>query len=345
MVKHAERIDKSDINSGWIVTVANMAKDGEISRYKCRHLVMACGIYGDPKPIQIGNRDKFKGLIVHSSRYTNGTDLGLKDKNVLVVGWGNSGSEITLDLLEHGAKPTLLIRSGQVVIPHTIMMKVEAFPITHLRWIFKIPFGWLTIFPMMLQDMLLKIICRLYYGNLKKYGVIIHSQGFLERFLKEGVAPLMDVGTIAAIKDGSISVVNSEVDKCDENTVIFKNGDTKKFDAIVLATGYELFSTHKHWLDEDDLKLIGTGKDALRANGVRPGQNFKGKLSTLWYCFGNLIMINISSRIMVARIKGMIKKDNEFRNRIIKFVMKQIVKHIVAVAMMRKLWLWWKANK
>ena len=305
VVKHAERIDKTDINSGWIVTVANLAKDGEITKYKCKHLVMACGIYGDPKPIQIGNRDAFKGLIVHSSRYTNGTDLGLKGKNVLVVGWGNSGSEIALDLLEHGAKPTLLIRGGQVVIPHTIIMKVEALPLTHLRWIFKIPFGWLVIFPLMMQDMVLKIICRLYYGNLKKYGVKVHSKGLFARFLNDGVAPLMDVGTIAAIKDGSVAVVNSEIDKCGEDTVIFKNGDTGKFDAIVLATGYETFTSHKHWLDEDDLKLIGTGIDAFRHNKVGPGGSF-GKLPTLWPCFGNLIIINITSRIMVARIKGML---------------------------------------
>lgn len=346
VVKHAERIDKNDMNSGWIVTVANMAKDGEIQKLQCKHLVMANGIYGDPKQIKIGDRDKFQGLIVHSSRYTNGTDLGLKGKNVLVVGWGNSGSEIALDLIEHGAKPTLLIRSGQVVVPHTIMMKVEAFPITHLRWIFKIPFGWLIIFPLLLQDIVLKIICRLYYGNLKKYGVKIHAKGMMARFLKDGVAPLMDVGTIAAVKDGSIDVINSEIDKCSgDNNVVFKNGETKQYDAIVLATGYEVFSSHKHWLDEDDLKLIGTGKDALEETGIRPGGNFKGKLPTLWYCFGNLIMIKLSSRIMVKRIKGIIKNNNELRNSMIKFAIKQIIKHILAVIAMRKMWLWYKANQ
>ncbi|EOD40805.1 hypothetical protein EMIHUDRAFT_121847, partial [Emiliania huxleyi CCMP1516] len=50
--------------------------------------------------------------------YTNATDLGwASGKRVLVVGWGNSGSEIALDLVEHGARPTLLARSPQVVVP------------------------------------------------------------------------------------------------------------------------------------------------------------------------------------------------------------------------------------
>eukprot|EP01083_Nonionella_stella_P251319 867221_1 len=94
---------------------------------------MACGVLCDAKILKFPGIDKFKGLIVHSTRYTNGTDLGLKNKKVLVIGWGNSGSEISLDLLEHGAKPTLLIRSGQVIVPHNIIIKVESLLWTHLK--------------------------------------------------------------------------------------------------------------------------------------------------------------------------------------------------------------------
>eukprot|EP01084_Bolivina_argentea_P118318 209957_1 len=345
IVKHAERINKNDIHSGWIITVQNEAKNGEIKKLKCKHLVMACGVLCDAKILKFPGIDKFKGLIVHSTRYTNGTDLGLKNKKVLVIGWGNSGSEISLDLLEHGAKPTLLIRSGQVIVPHNIIIKVESLLWTHLKYMVKIPFGYILLLPMHLfMDFILKIVCRFYYGNLSKYGIIVHSQGMMKRFISDAIAPLIDVGTIAAIKDGSINVINSEINKCNEDSITFKNGLTEKYDAVVLATGYQIFTAHRHWLDENDKKLIGCGKVAFKKHKMLPGSNFK-QLPTLWYCFGNLLMINIAARIQTARIRDSIKKDNRNKIAVIKFIFKQIVKHIIAGIVIRKLWILWKSKR
>ena len=89
-------------------------------------MIFANGVYNDALLPPLQGKDRFCGKIVHSSRYTNATDLTLpprypnpyptptvpeprytnatdlgwaNGKRVLVVGWGNSGSEIALDLV------------------------------------------------------------------------------------------------------------------------------------------------------------------------------------------------------------------------------------------------------
>ena len=59
--------------------------------------------------------DGFAGSVVHSSEYGDGAAYG--DQDVLVIGCGNSGAEITLDLLEHGARPAMVVRGPTHVVP------------------------------------------------------------------------------------------------------------------------------------------------------------------------------------------------------------------------------------
>ncbi|KAG5055827.1 hypothetical protein JHK85_008337 [Glycine max] len=53
--------------------------------------------------------ESFNGKVIHSTGYNNGKEF--KDKLVLVVGSGNSGMEIALDLSNFGAKPSIIVRS------------------------------------------------------------------------------------------------------------------------------------------------------------------------------------------------------------------------------------------
>ena len=43
--------------------------------------------------------------------------------------------------------------------------------------------------------------------------------------------------------------------------VVFEDGTAEEFDGVVLATGYEMFSGHRHFLDESSLAAVGTGKE------------------------------------------------------------------------------------
>jgi cation diffusion facilitator CzcD-associated flavoprotein CzcO len=50
----------------------------------------------------------FKGSLIHTSRYKDGADF--KGQKVLVVGCGNSGMEISLDLCNNDAQVSLAVR-------------------------------------------------------------------------------------------------------------------------------------------------------------------------------------------------------------------------------------------
>jgi pyruvate/2-oxoglutarate dehydrogenase complex dihydrolipoamide dehydrogenase (E3) component len=49
--------------------------------------------------------------------------------------------------------------------------------------------------------------------------------------------PLIDVGTLARIRDGSIKV-RGGVDRFTADGVVFSGTGTEKFDAVILATGF-----------------------------------------------------------------------------------------------------------
>ncbi|KHN28239.1 Flavin-containing monooxygenase YUCCA10, partial [Glycine soja] len=82
---------------------------GEVEEYAGWYLVLASGETAEPRVPQIEGLESFNGKVIHSTGYNNGKEF--KDKLVLVVGSGNSGMEIALDLSNFGAKPSIIVRS------------------------------------------------------------------------------------------------------------------------------------------------------------------------------------------------------------------------------------------
>lgn len=92
----------------WTIESRNLATD-EIEKYRSRFLVIATGETCDPRVPEIEGLGSFAGEVLHSTRYKNGERF--HRKNVLVVGSGNSGMEIALDLANSGAKTSVVVRS------------------------------------------------------------------------------------------------------------------------------------------------------------------------------------------------------------------------------------------
>lgn len=86
----------------------------EVVEFMSRWLVVATGENAEPVMPEMKGREMFHGSVLHSSEYKNGMEY--KDKKVLVVGCGNSGMEMCLDLCEHGAIPFLSVRTGVIYI-------------------------------------------------------------------------------------------------------------------------------------------------------------------------------------------------------------------------------------
>jgi len=232
----------------------------------------ACaGVYNDPIIPSVPGDDSFPGVVVHSSRYTNATDLGLVGKKVLVVGFGNSGAEISLDLVEHGATPLIVARSPSPIVPRRFIQLLQSFQHRFLVPFLRIPFAWLTLPTVLLTaDCIGKAMTRLKWGRIERFGLKLTLPGPIVNFLTQFQPPLMDVGTLDAVRAGRAEITPHGIAKIEKDTVVFSDGSRQQVSGIVWATGYQVLSGHDHILDETLAKQLSRGKRAITRVTNRP---------------------------------------------------------------------------
>ena len=213
-------------DGSWAVTTTD-------AHYRAHHLVVATGINHEPHRPHWPGQDGFSGPIVHSADYRSGAAYA--GQQVLVVGLGNSGGEIAIDLWEQGAKPALSVRSPVNVIPREVLGT---------------PFLTVGILqqglPAWLADALNAPATRLLVGDLRPYGLRRPALGPVAQIRQEGKVPFIDIGTIGLIKRGLVTV-HPGIERFTRDGVIFTDGQNHRFDAVVLATGYR--SRVGEWLE------------------------------------------------------------------------------------------------
>lgn len=194
------------------------------ARYRCRHVVIATGLARFPRLPEWPGRDLYRGELLHSGAYRNGAPW--RGRRVLVIGIGNSGGEIAVDLLEHGATSVLSVRGPVNVIPR----EVCGIPILAVGAV-------LRVLPPRWGDLLGRPIIRLGLGNVEALGLRRLPYGALTQVDRHGRVPLIDSGTIAQIRAGRIAV-RGGVERFTAEGVRFADGREEPFDAVVAATGY-----------------------------------------------------------------------------------------------------------
>lgn len=189
-----------------------------------REVVIATGYNRCPHVPGWLGQDRFRGRILHSSDYRDGEPF--RGRRVLVVGFGNSGGEIAIDLHEHGAEPALSIRSPVNVIPRELF----GLPILAIA-------APLSLLPSRLADALSAPLLRWAHGDLRRLGLVESDDGPFTRIREAGRIPLIDVGTVELIERGAIEVLGG-VATFGERELVFEDGARRRFDAVILATGY-----------------------------------------------------------------------------------------------------------
>ncbi|KAI0491859.1 hypothetical protein KFK09_026120 [Dendrobium nobile] len=225
-----------DIRGFWRVRTEGMGKRRE---YVSRWVVAATGENAEEVvPDIAGMTTEFKGTAVHTSKYRSGEVYN--GKKVLVVGCGNSGMEVCLDLCNNGARPGIVVRDAVHILPRE-MLGQSTFGLS--MWLLK----WL---PVQIVDRLLLFFARLMLGNTARLGLRRPKLGPLELKGMSGKTPVLDVGTLAKIKSGDIKVFPA-VKRFTAEGAEFVDGRSEDFDALILATGYR--SNVPSWLKEKDL--------------------------------------------------------------------------------------------
>jgi cation diffusion facilitator CzcD-associated flavoprotein CzcO len=211
-----EKINK--IKNGWQLTLDN----GEI--LEAENVIVCTGLNKTPKLANWEGQENFKGDISHASLYKNAEPfLG---KKTIVVGMGNTGAEIALDLALAGVSVSISVRSPIIVVPRDFFGSPVQLTAKKLE---KLPFG--------LGDWIGAQTRKLVFGNLAKYNVPVSDEYPAKMLRETGKSPTIDLGTIDQIKKGNIKVLG-DIKALHAGGAYLVNGDFVEVDKIILATGY-----------------------------------------------------------------------------------------------------------
>ncbi|KFK31070.1 hypothetical protein AALP_AA6G064400 [Arabis alpina] len=217
------------------------------AKFDERWLVVATGENAEKVVPEFDGLEDFGGDVVHSSDYKSGERY--RGKRILVVGCGNSGMEVSLDLCNHNASTSMVVRSSVHVLPREILGKSTfEVGVTMMKWL-----------PVWFVDKTLLILTRLLMGNTDKYGLKRPEVGPLELKNTTGKTPVLDIGAFSKIKSGKIKIVPGIV-KFGPGKVELVDGRVLEIDSVVLATGYR--SNVPSWLQVDnDLEEMAIEKN------------------------------------------------------------------------------------
>lgn len=163
--------------------------------------------------------------VVHSSGYRDATPY--TGQAVLVVGAGNSGSDIALDLAAGGAREVWLsARSAPGLVPRQALglpAQVAAIPLARA--------------PRPLADGIAGLERRLFIGDLSARGLPAQGDGIFTRHARRSVLPILDHGFARAVRDGTVAIVPA-VEAIEGDDVVLHGGRRLRPDTVVAATGY-----------------------------------------------------------------------------------------------------------
>lgn len=304
-----------------------LVRDGKPITMHPSQLVFATGAYGPPKMIDLPGADKFKGEILHSSHYSEGS--AYRDKKVVVIGAASSGHDISVDLWEADAKVTMVQRSPTTVVRSETLMEL-GFDIYSEKAVQNgidvdtadmiaaaTPFA---LLPPIQRALTQKIRERDadFYKKLEATGFLIDfgedDTGLMMKAFRTGSGYYLDVGASQLIIDGEISIkADVAIDHLTETSIHFTDGTTLEADVIIQSTGFH--SMHEvvaGIVSRETADRIGTCWGLGSGTRNDPGP-WHGELrnmykpvtqENMWFQGGNLALQRFFSKFVALQIKA-----------------------------------------
>lgn len=219
-------VDRFDLPIRYRAEARELRRDGDAwhietsaGGLKAQAVVVATGIMSHPVMPDIPGLQEFQGRVLHSAAYRRPEEFA--NARVLVVGIGNSGAEIAVELAARGARTAVSVRSGANNVP----LKIAGVPTQYLGW----AISWL---PRGAQQRLTRL-----FGTV---GAAMRGGSPIPRKRGYGACPdvpLIGMKLANALRSGSIEL-RPGVRRFTSTGAVFTDGERQDFDAIVLATGY-----------------------------------------------------------------------------------------------------------
>ena len=187
-----------------------------------REVVVATGYNHTPVPPDWPGT--FSGELLHASTYRNA--MPFRGRDVLVVGTGNTGAEIAVDLTEGGAaRVRLAVRTP----PHIVRRSNLGWPAQGTGILVR-------RLPVPLVDRIARVVARAEVPDLSPFGLPRPTTGLYTRVLA-GSVPLQDVGLIAAVQARTVEPVAAVV-SFEDGAVVLADGSRITPEVLIAATGY-----------------------------------------------------------------------------------------------------------
>ncbi|MFE2380615.1 flavin-containing monooxygenase [Streptomyces misionensis] len=245
------RIERTGDGTGWLLRASG---GRELTGAA---VVVATGYNHTPRIPDWPGRETYEGEFLHAGAYRNAKPYAGRD--VLIVGVGNTGAEIAVDLVEGGAAR---VRLAVRTVPHIVRRSTLGWPAQYSAVLVR-------RLPVRLVDLLARQQARL-LPDLSARGLPRPDTGLYSR-VRQGAIPVQDVGLVDAVRRGKVEVV-AAVEAFEDGKVVLADGTRIAPDAVIAATGYtrglEGLVGHLGVLDERGRPVVRGGRTPARAPGL-----------------------------------------------------------------------------
>lgn len=301
-------------------TIISVDREGREQVEEFDLVVIAIGVYSQsPHLPSFPGEQRFNGHIIHNSELQN--EEQLKDKKVVVVGYGKSATDAAVLAAEHAREATILFREAHWPVPAKLLGAIpfkyalfnrftNCMLPTHVRaaqavrvwhrfgspliWLFWRMVEWLLAFQCGLK--------RPRRGKSATTADLMPSQPIeFDGFGNSTMLPKPEFLTY--IHQGKLGAERTEISSFTERGVVLKNGRSLECDLVVLATGWNTdygFLARKVFdqfnFEEDGLYLY---RQMIHPDV--PGLLFVGSNATTYI---NILTHNLQARWLVELLKG-----------------------------------------
>jgi cation diffusion facilitator CzcD-associated flavoprotein CzcO len=300
-----------DASGHWTAKVRRA--DGSERVFKPRHLVFANGIVGAPRTPDLPGLETYKGEVMHTHGFRDGS--AWRGKRALVLGVGTSGHDIAQDLYGHGADVSMIQRGSITVasvkaacIGHSVYydedLPTDDADLITLAVTYPLAVRGAQLATPRMLEMDKELLAGLQARGFK-LDIGEDKTGHLMKVRRIHGGYYLNCGCSELIAGGQIGLIQYEdIDRFVEDGALMKDGRVEKADLLVTATGYQTQQDVVRELLGDPVAdkigpVWGLAADGELANMFRPTAQ-----QGLWFLGSSFAQARIYSHFIALQIKA-----------------------------------------